>query len=193
MPRFLQPLFQDKKTSLLSIVLIVIMVTLGCGYWERLSSKQEFFDNLWEWIDPIAGIMSFLITLVILYNQAYERWEDNLEKRLTVEYKYQDNTIAMVENAYLAGESDIRQWAQQLGSQMMGGHLDFDMNWDEPKPTIDRDGNDWYKFYKVEMYLTSNPFDEKAREDKIDSFTKRPFKHSEVFKKDGQLNWRRKS
>ena len=102
-----------------SALITVVIVALGLMYWPALRGNPA--DAFWNWIDPVAGISAFVISLAILYNQARDRWENGLEKRLTAHYvnAKDDQEIACVENAYLAGESDIRQWAQSLGRQIL--------------------------------------------------------------------------
>lgn len=120
-------------------------------------------DSLWEVIDPISAIGAFIFTLAILYNQGKERYMNSLESRLSVEFKAKMGesfkTILEVQQAYLASKSDIRSWAQSLGQQMTGGsHLKFDMNWDDDeKMKVERDSGQYFKHYRIKIYLAENP------------------------------------
>lgn len=130
----------------------------GCLY----AIDEDHTNSFWAWIDPVAGIMTFITTLVIFCMQAYKAWEDKLEKQLYIDYYYvneemQDVHVASIMGAYLAGESDIRQWAISLGGQMFGT-IKFDMNWnDELPPSVIRHGNKYFKKYIIRMYLTELP------------------------------------
>jgi hypothetical protein len=143
----------------------------------------NFWDKLYKVIDPVASIMTFITTLVIFYIQAKQKWENSIEKRLSVRYIYvgaegNDNTVvAEVVDAYLPGESDVRAWAQSLGQQMMG-FLDFDMHWDESKPEIKYHDRlkSFIKAYSISVYITTNPTDN----DTIKKFKLKRFKHSEI-------------
>ena len=170
-----------------AIGVIFLTFALSLAYSHRWGG-EGFFDSLWEVIDPVAGISAFFITLFILYNQAISKWEDSLEKRLSVDFVYGDNTIAKVENAYLAGESDIRPWAQQLGRQMMG-NLSFDMNWDSKKPEVVKMNNEFVKLYVITIYLSENPLCPTTQNESFSKFQKLSlkFSHSNVVFNENEL------
>lgn len=209
-------IFNQKRESFLLCALVIILFII---YFPDFKG-DNLHEKYWHWIDPVAGIMTFVTSLVIFYLQAKTRWEESLDKQLNVDYIYiNDNgdsiLLAQVVGAYLSGSSDVRQWAQSLGGQMMG-NLDFDMNWDdERKPAILKDQKgEYYKSYVIKIYLTTNPFELKPRtikdeetqgnkdldtklltgRDILDRFKSRRFKHSEV---SGSLDelpivWKRK-
>lgn len=174
--------------GLQAVLLIILFLILACVYGHRFAPKN--FEGFWEWIDPVSAIMSFFITLAILYNQSKSDWEKSLEKRLTVRFKYGGVEIARVENAYLSGESDIRPWAQQLGRQMMGD-LHFDMNWDKSpakKECDDQDGK-WIMKYEVVIYLVKNPLELEQGKDSLERFIKNGsmYEHSVIEGEVGKL------
>ena len=162
-----------------SYLLLALITVLGTYY----ALVTDHTDTLWQWIDPVAGIMTFGTTLVIFGMQAKTNWENSLEKLLTIEYVYtgdmQERTIARIENAYLSGEADIRPWAQQLGGQIMG-NLDLDMNWDESERDIIFQGNQYFNAYSIKLYITSDPSRSEGGQKKISEFLNRRFKHSQV-------------
>ena len=184
-----------------SVIGLIIFIFLFAGYIHKYQSCGNccFPDKLWDFIDPVSAILTFIITLVILYNQANEKWKNSLEKRLDVDYIFNPKegpieTIAKVKNAYLAGESDIRPWAQQLGRQMFK-NLDFDMNWDEDtnhdikkNPTKN---NEYYISYKVTIYLTSNPLTKEEGKEALENFLSRDFKHSRIKNDNLPIIWER--
>jgi len=178
MKSLLEPLWYSRRQVAL---VILILVGLAVAYLGPFRSAAA--DAFWNWIDPVAGIVAFFISMVVLYNQARERWENSLEKRLTVSFvNAGDNKeLARVEHAYLSGESDIRQWAQQLGFQIFGDKHQLDMNWDDQSPLrIVReacgDHASFIKLYEVTLYVY---FDAIPTE-KLAAFSKRHFKHSRV-------------
>lgn len=146
----------------LLVGLIFFLIAIYFNRW--IATEGGCDDKFWELIDPVSAITTFIATLFIYYNQARQRWEDNLEKLLDVQYYYTrngegDELIAEIRGAYLSGESDIRQWAISLGGQLFGiGQLKFDMNWDDDaKPRIIKSGKKHVKQYNIKMYLTSKP------------------------------------
>lgn len=183
--KFVAILKSYPKYPILLIFLLLVLVFL---YWHRLQEEGSLADKCWELIDPVSAISTFFITLFVLYNQNRQRWENSLEKLLDVDYAHVDENgevvIAQVRGAYLAGENDMRQWAQAIGRQMMG-NLSFDLNWDDPRPQIVR-GSDgvFYKKYYVKMYLTNHPFqtddNNNDAKDKVAKFMNRKFQYSTV-------------
>ncbi len=185
--------------KMLSLLLIALLIFLGWLFSDRWVGG-DIGDRLWEWLDPVSGISALFITLVILYNQTYVAWKDSLEKRLTINYFVHDENgdkkIARVENAYLAGESDIRQWAQQLGRQMFG-NLDLDMNWEEVEAAVVKnDGKEYYVNYEINLNLGKNPLQTDPGKEYFTEFKKNKskLKYSEVvFSSDGSfVIWKRK-
>ena len=180
--RFRKLLIEPVRHSRWQVALVgAVIVLLAIAYSGPL--RTDMAIAFWEWIDPVAGIMAFFLSVVVLYNQARDRWENSLEKRLTVSFvnANDDTELARVENAYLSGESDIRQWAQQLGRQIFGGNLQLDMNWDDQSPPrIMRElcgsQDAFVKLYHVTLYVyfESNPAEQ------LNAFSKRRFKHSRV-------------
>ena len=172
-----QPIAHSKTQSAL---ITVVIVALGLMYWPALRGNPA--ETFWNWIDPVAGISAFVISMAILYNQARDRWENGLEKRLTAHYvnTKDDQEIACVENAYLAGESDIRQWTQSLGRQMFGHNLDLDMNWDDAPPRIVQESSHGkIQFFKSYSITLSFDFNAPLKEG-LEEFSERGFKHSHV-------------
>ncbi len=173
-----QPMAHSKMQA---ATIFVVIVALGLMYWPQLlGSTAEAF---WNWIDPVAGISAFILSLAIFYNQARACWEGSLEKRLTVYYvdSEDEKEVAVVEGAYLAGQSDIRQWAQQLGRQMFG-QMEMDMNWDDDDPPkiireIVCSKARFVKSYSIKLYFDFK----KDQENSLRKFTEeRSFKHSHV-------------
>ncbi|MBK9152072.1 MAG: hypothetical protein IPM26_14260 [Saprospiraceae bacterium] len=144
----------------LLVGLIFLLTVLYFNRWTDTVGGCD--DKFWELIDPVSAITTFMATLFIYYNQAKQRWEDSLEKLLDIEYYYTqngvgDSLLAEIKGAYLAGASDIRQWAISLGGQLFG-QIKFDINWDDDtKPEVIKAGNKYVKQYKIKMYLTAYP------------------------------------
>lgn len=170
-----------------STIIATALIILIIVFWHNIDPCLSYSDNFWAVLDPVAGIMTFFITLIILFIQAKTNWENGLEKRLSIKYAFIDPKeksevpLVIIENAYLSGDADIRPWAQSLGGQIMGS-MDFDMNWDDPKPFIEFDSNQkqYFKKYQVTLYLATNPLQTIDGIDKAKKFLTRSFKHSRV-------------
>jgi len=179
----------NKKWSTIIVAALVILIIV---FRHNIDPCLSYSDNFWAVLDPVAGIMTFFITLIILFIQAKTNWENGLEKRLSITYMFIDPMnkvevpLVKIENAYLSGDADIRPWAQSLGGQIMG-NMDFDMNWDDPKPEIQFDSatREYFKKYQVTMYLASNPFLTDKGIESVTKFLNRSLKHSKVT---GDLN-----
>jgi hypothetical protein len=80
------------------------------------------FESTYNHLDPFITLTTLGLTFFVWYQQLREEWEeDHLPKRLTVEFVLGSDIVMLCENAHLAGESDIRALAQQIGMQMNGG------------------------------------------------------------------------
>lgn len=176
-----------RANKLWATIIILALIILWALFWHNTDPAKSFADNFWAVIDPVAGIMTFFITMIILFIQAKTNWENGLEKRLSISYLYvqpiekNEILLAKINEAYLSGESDIRSWAQSLGKQILGD-LDFDMNWDDPKPTIKFDlaTKQYYRQYQVTLYLSTNPLNTEKGLVIAHDFLKRSFKYSKV-------------
>ncbi len=131
------------------------------------------FNELWENNFAVVASAATLIAAVILaIGELNSDWEAQLPKRLTVIFTFDALIVMRCEEAYLAGESDIRQWSQQLGKQMSDGeYLEFEP-YVEQSDKIEERGEDILKIYTTSFRLT-----------------KVPKKHEPKYK-EGFLNWR---
>ena len=114
----------------------------------------------WNWLDPVVGVTTLAVAMVVWMGELRQDWENSLPKRLTVSFQYQGREYMRCEQAYLAGESDIRAWGQQLGSQMAGTpFLRFQPNIIQQPGKICRDSHTGacYKHYFVTFFLTHLP------------------------------------
>ena len=85
-------------------------------------------------------------------------WEAQLPKKLTVIFTFEGLPLMKCEEAWLAGESDIRQWSQQIGRQMAGGteNLDFEPFVSQVEAVVQREG-EIFKLYTATFTLTKVP------------------------------------
>lgn len=115
--------WREKKVILAaSLVILVVIFWLVWGTNKLnipLAVCLKNLDCWWSaWADPLFGLGTFIIAIVIAYLNLSREWEAKIDKKLTVHFKYRDKYIMTCYNAYLAHEGDIRQMSQQIGAQM---------------------------------------------------------------------------
>ena len=116
-----------------------------------VSGKREALTDVTSVIEAVT-LMAVLFTA---FNILRKQRIDDLDKKLTVVFLYDKKIILKCENAYLAGESDIRQWGQSIGQLMnKGKRLDFDPYIRE-ESVIEQYKNKQYKHYTVTFTLHS--------------------------------------
>lgn len=74
--------------------------------------------DVWTWVQNVATCFTLGTALLIWVSERAREWQSDLPKRLTAHFVFERNEVMVCEGAYLSSESDIRAWAQQLGSQM---------------------------------------------------------------------------
>ena len=83
-------------------------------------------DSTWNsFLNPVVGAGTLLTAFAVLLGETLQDWRNSLPKRLTVEFHFGGRLLMRCEDAYLAGESDIRALGQQIGAHMAKRQLDF--------------------------------------------------------------------
>ena len=101
--------------------------------------------------------ISAIATLFIATSVLREERLKNLDKKLTVIFRFQGKEVMVCENAYLAGEADIRQWGQSIGQLMNNGlRLHFEPYIKETNE-IRLYNNKQYKHYTAHFTLYELP------------------------------------
>ncbi|MBL7815760.1 MAG: hypothetical protein JNL70_12170 [Saprospiraceae bacterium] len=107
--------FVTKQKAWLIAILIAI--------YALVTDKKDVLTNSAGVIEAVTLFAVFFTALNMLRKQRY----DELDQKLTVVFLYNNKIILKCENAYLAGQSDIRQWGQSIGQLMNSGErLDFE-------------------------------------------------------------------
>lgn len=107
--------YSVKKHKVLFILVIVIAIILLFMTIYCHNSREIWFNN---YIDPFISIATFLVALIIWGFQIHREWINSLPKRITVHFVYEKKYVMSCFETWLASESDIRQWSQQIGGQM---------------------------------------------------------------------------
>lgn len=111
----------------------------------------------WWWADW-ADTWITVTTLMVAVFLGLRAWVDELPKRLTIHFLWGDRYALTCWEASLAGEGDIRQWAQSIGRQMCHNEwLEFD-----PYPVISPPKNEGgerglRRVYEITISLTKEP------------------------------------
>lgn len=143
-------------TGFLGATAIAIAFTVYSNYTNQL-------DLLWaKSLDPILGLGTFVLAIIIWFNVVRKEYIQNLPKRLSILYKYEGHPILYYHKAFLSSDKDIRPWAQQLARQANGQNLQFtpffnriheipikEKNWIKEMNTPK-----YYVLYLLEVHLT---------------------------------------
>lgn len=145
-------IYKKRPKWFLVPMLFVFLIILG--YRNSISDFNEWWKIHFE---VIAGAATLLAAVLLALSELAREWETELPKRLTVIFTYNDLIVLKCEDAWLAGESDIRQWSQQIGRQMAGGeNLEFEPYVDQKNEVVQRDGV-FYKLYTATFKLNKVP------------------------------------
>jgi hypothetical protein len=141
-----------------------IVVTVLLAFIKFRGWNENFLTDLWQILEPITGIATLGVALVVLLGENQQEWESSLPKRLTVNFLYDGKYVMRCEKAYLAAEGDIRAWGQQLGRQMVAlENLMFKSQIEQLPPTLEieqrtvNEENIWIKTYEVSFSLSKLP------------------------------------
>lgn len=144
-----------RRTGKLNIKVLILAGLVAFSF-------SIFFQNHWGWLEPLTGIATLLVAIGVWWGEVKQDMENALPKRLNVRFLFEGKEIMRCDQAYLAGESDIRAWGQQIGRQLVGGILDFAPDiLQTPGIVTDENvtpGGGPIKLYEVTFKLTKNPF-----------------------------------
>ncbi len=135
---------------------LILAITILMSFLIALGNKEKWWDNL---LDPAIGLGTFLFAIFVWYRDLAQNWENSLPKRLSVRFVFDGQLVLFCRNAQLASEADIRQWGQQIGSQMCNGeNLNFRPFFETRLGVPKRDERgDFYKPYFLQIFLTELP------------------------------------
>ncbi|MFA8436813.1 MAG: hypothetical protein ACEPOZ_20085 [Marinifilaceae bacterium] len=113
-------LSQKPITYLFAFVVLFVISGIISLYPAPTFIKTGFHKFFTYTADPFFAIAAGVFGLIIWSNQNRRKFIEELPKRMTVHFKWNDKIIASCYESALAHEGDIRQWAQQIGRQMLG-------------------------------------------------------------------------
>jgi hypothetical protein len=143
-------LIKNKKEWLATIV-VAIAVMIGLAF--SGEAGLNMFSNIGSVLESIAVLATLFIASSVLREERLK----NLDKKLTVIFEYKKKRVMVCEKAYLAGESDIRQWGQSIGQLMNhGARLHFEPFIQETDTVMEENGKQ-YKHYTALFTLEDLP------------------------------------
>lgn len=121
-------------------------------------SKILSFNSNWQDWDKFFTLATLGVAVSIFWFEMRQEWEEQLPKRLTAFFFCESKPRMVCYEAHLAHESDVRNWAQQIGRQMAGGgDLKFSPVFDHRALGIESDQSQPFKHYQIIMYLKELP------------------------------------
>lgn len=159
---------KNRKQALLLSFLIFSLVLLLIIVTQWIEGKSFFLVSNWvpglkwwtEWLDPFIGVGVFLIAFNVWLSELRQEWSEQLEKRLTVLFYFENKELFRCEEAFLSNEGDIRSWSQQIGRQMANGQLlMFEPFIDVAPLSIEFDYTKkaYFRHYKTKIFLIEKP------------------------------------
>ena len=159
--------FSQRWKSLLMAAMIVItalILSFLIGYFP-FSYQSDVKDN-WLFWGAILQIGVLVSTISLFLIEAHENWKSSFSKFLSVDFVLQKDSrlIMKAEHYPLTGESDIRGFAQQIGSQFAASknpdadnvRIDLPMTLtNEYDVKIDKKNR--AKMYYAKIYLSDYP------------------------------------
>ena len=148
-----------RKFGRIHLSALVVLALFGLAYYLFFDPKPENFH--WIFLERLAVAGTLLVTGSLWLRGLCAEWEESLPKRLDVIFLFgDDNEEKMVcRGAFLAHQADIRNWGQQIGSQMAKGDrkLAFDPNIQRKAAEVVHEDGQVFKRYQVSFKLTKLP------------------------------------
>ena len=108
----------DIKTIFLIVVVVFAIIMLVADI-NGVESIQNIRSSHWsQVISKYIAFGAFVFSVAIWTTTLFKEWRDSLPKRLSVYFILDDHCLMYCNYAYLSGEADIRQTAQQIGAQI---------------------------------------------------------------------------
>jgi len=114
------------KTSKSQLILVFVIIVVGSGFY--LYNKGNFFKQWNDWIDIYISLVTLLVAAFIWSNEKKEEWKRSLPKKLDIVYLLNNDVHAIVKNAPLTGEADIRNWGQSIAKTILNDKANIDFS-----------------------------------------------------------------
>jgi len=121
--------------------LVLLSLVVTSAFMLVLASRTAWdLGGWWGAVQNIGTCLTLVVAFLVWVGELHQEWIEGHPKRLTVRFRYKDRVVMACEGAYLAGASDIRAWAQQLGGQMSDDYnLKLFPNLEQRQPELVRE------------------------------------------------------
>lgn len=153
---------EKRSLSLVLLVSGVLSITIISWFYMGMKEPGNGYPAHWPVVDGLSGLVVIGIAFSIWLGNVKQEWQNSLPKRLTVAFYYvaddgRSRKILCCHEADLPHESDIRNWGQQLGSQMSGGSRSLSFSPVLHAPISVKNINGEYLLHTAEFALTELP------------------------------------
>jgi hypothetical protein len=164
--------WQHQRLQICAAIAFFTLVFIGTFYWSELHLPTTTSDapkGLIGWLINAQSILSFgtlLVALFVWWGETQEDWVNNLSKKLSVFFFFEDDPLIVCRYVWLAGADEIRTWGQQVAKQAQPSssnqpNLDFypDVETREPILLLGPEGEIWnhysvcFRFSKLNSIL----------------------------------------
>jgi hypothetical protein len=111
--KFINYIFSKHSWQII-ITLFVFAVVIIAGI------KFPNWHQDMSWLDPLAGLGTLVLAAFLWFNNLHIAWENQLPKRITVQYLYNGKPVMEAKDTTLTDIADARTWALQVGQQISG-------------------------------------------------------------------------
>jgi hypothetical protein len=125
LPHKLRVAFNFKRAD------IVIFAGICLGYFvlRYFLGDSPAREAVWDKFDTATKLVTLFFAFLIWIDESDNKWEQSLDKRLYVLFRFKGKPVLRCDHAPLLGDADIRAFSQQIGAQMAGGrNLNFSIN-----------------------------------------------------------------
>lgn len=154
-----------RNKALLSVFLIILFISLIFLEWPATFSFSACIKELQNTI----GLATLGAALLVFIIENRQDWETGPPRRLTVNFFFEDHPAMRYEDTFLADESEIPSWGQQIGAQMCGARkLQFKPGIvlaPSQAPAYDPEEKQQYQKYEASFFLTEPPTPEESNPD----------------------------
>jgi hypothetical protein len=151
--KFINYIFSKHSWQII-ITLFVFAVVIIAGI------KFPNWHQDMSWLDPLAGLGTLILAAFLWFNNLRKAWENELPKRITVQYLYHGKPVMEARNTTLTDIADARTWALQIGQQISGNQqLSFEPYFDFVSNgiLIDDESQKSYASYSFKYTLRALP------------------------------------
>ena len=164
--------WRRRRSQIVTLGLGLVLLLVGATFLKSLqppllnreptSAIGSVPEDLIRWLENLqifVGFFTLLVATFVWYGELREDWEEELPCLMSAYFFYNRRPVIVCRHIWLAGPSDLRAWAQQVGAQAARVRfLEFTPDVKARHPEIVRlpDGS-ICRHYAVRFHLTNWP------------------------------------